>query len=93
MKIYGIYSSNHSSAVKILEQFKKKNKKFAEFIKEKEALPDCQGVNLIGFLIKPVQRLTKYHLLFRVLFPPFRLTNYFRKYYDIHQRITLILMT
>jgi len=65
MKIYGIYSSNHSGAVKTYEQIRKKNKKVAEFIKEKEASPDCQQINLLGFLIKPVQRLTKYHLLFR----------------------------
>lgn len=30
-------------------------------------MPDCQKINFLGFLIKPVQRLTKYHLLFREL--------------------------
>ncbi len=65
MKIYGPYSSNHSTAVKVYEHLRKKNKKLADFIKEKEASPDCQQINLLGFLIKPVQRLTKYHLLFK----------------------------
>jgi len=32
-----------------------------------ESKPECKRVNLLGFLIKPIQRITKYPLLFREL--------------------------
>lgn len=38
---------------------KKKNEKFKDFLEEKRNLPECRLTSLEGFLIKPVQRISK----------------------------------
>lgn len=39
---------------------------FGEFVKVQSARPECGGLSLASFLLKPVQRLMKYPLFFRV---------------------------
>lgn len=39
---------------------------FGEFVRWKSSLPECAGLSLSSFLLKPVQRLMKYPLFFRV---------------------------
>jgi len=67
LKIYSIYSSNHQTSITAYDKLKTENKNFASFLKQMEAEPKCQGINLLGFLIKPIQRICKYPLLFKEL--------------------------
>lgn len=39
---------------------------FGEFVRTQSRLPECGALSLSAFLLKPVQRLTKYSLFFRV---------------------------
>jgi len=45
----------------------KKNAHFRQFIEEAQNDPRCGGLQFVSFLIKPVQRICKYHLLLREL--------------------------
>jgi len=67
LKIYAISSSNHPISLTTYEKLKQTNKEFATFIQETENKTECKGVPLLGFLIKPVQRICKYPLLFKDL--------------------------
>eukprot|EP01119_Soliformovum_irregulare_P019072 TRINITY_DN5977_c0_g1_i1.p1 TRINITY_DN5977_c0_g1~~TRINITY_DN5977_c0_g1_i1.p1 ORF type:complete len:961 (-),score=254.34 TRINITY_DN5977_c0_g1_i1:6-2888(-) len=67
LKIYSIYSNDQSNAIALYNRLKKDNKLFANFLAETEHKPECKNVNLLGFLIKPVQRICKYPLLFKEL--------------------------
>jgi len=46
---------------------KKDTKSFANFMKNCEANPLCKGLTLPSYLIKPIQRITKYPLLLKEL--------------------------
>eukprot|EP01119_Soliformovum_irregulare_P014807 TRINITY_DN4086_c0_g1_i3.p1 TRINITY_DN4086_c0_g1~~TRINITY_DN4086_c0_g1_i3.p1 ORF type:complete len:539 (+),score=149.13 TRINITY_DN4086_c0_g1_i3:189-1805(+) len=65
-KMYGVYCSNHPKAVaKMTELLKKPD--FANTVKICESDPRCRGLKLSSFLIKPIQRICKYPILFREL--------------------------
>lgn len=44
---------------------------FGEFVRMQSSLPECGALSLSSFLLKPVQRLMKYPLFFRVRYVPF----------------------
>jgi len=67
LRIYAIYSSNQNNSITTLTKLCNENKQFATFLQEKEQKPECKRVNLQGYLIKPIQRICKYPLLFREL--------------------------
>ena len=60
---YHQYCSNHSNALAAVAQARKQSSKFEAFVQEKEGT----GLSLGSYLIKPVQRICKYPLLFREL--------------------------
>jgi RhoGEF domain/SOS1/NGEF-like PH domain len=67
--IYTPYCLNQSKSVQAFEKVSA-SKKFSGFAKLVEAAaqdPECEGLPLMSFLIKPVQRLCKYPLLLREL--------------------------
>jgi len=66
-KVYTTYCVNHQKAISTLEDLKLNNKKFAKVLQQQESLPDVRGQNLNSYLIKPVQRITKYPLLLKEL--------------------------
>lgn len=39
---------------------------FGDFVRRQSALPECRGLSLVSYLLKPVQRLMKYPLFLRV---------------------------
>eukprot|EP01114_Cavostelium_apophysatum_P018154 TRINITY_DN5556_c0_g1_i2.p2 TRINITY_DN5556_c0_g1~~TRINITY_DN5556_c0_g1_i2.p2 ORF type:complete len:976 (-),score=267.05 TRINITY_DN5556_c0_g1_i2:63-2990(-) len=66
LKMYANYCMNQENAFKTLTKLKK-DKKFESFLVYCAARPDCLGLDLGAFLIKPVQRICKYPLLLREL--------------------------
>lgn len=64
-KIYGTYSKNQQLALDTLASVKQNNREFASFVEQLEKGPNLKGITLNGYLIKPVQRICKYPLLFK----------------------------
>ena len=60
---YHQFCSNHSHALDVVTQWRK-HAKFEQFAHERES---ASGHTLVSYLIKPVQRICKYPLLFREL--------------------------
>jgi hypothetical protein len=60
---YHQFCSNHSHALEVVAQWRK-HSKFEQFALERET---ASGLTLASYLIKPVQRICKYPLLFREL--------------------------
>eukprot|EP01127_Copromyxa_protea_P013053 TRINITY_DN3467_c0_g1_i1.p1 TRINITY_DN3467_c0_g1~~TRINITY_DN3467_c0_g1_i1.p1 ORF type:complete len:502 (-),score=72.44 TRINITY_DN3467_c0_g1_i1:96-1502(-) len=65
LKLYAFYCENHDSALEVVAKLKKKKKEFAAF--DEELSKEYNGLYIKDFLIKPVQRICKYPLLFRSL--------------------------
>eukprot|EP01103_Thecamoeba_quadrilineata_P019369 TRINITY_DN7811_c0_g1_i1.p1 TRINITY_DN7811_c0_g1~~TRINITY_DN7811_c0_g1_i1.p1 ORF type:complete len:1075 (+),score=239.15 TRINITY_DN7811_c0_g1_i1:45-3269(+) len=86
LKLYAVYCTNHPQAVLLLDSLRKSNSKFDSFLKDQQENLLCRGLPLNGFLIKPVQRVTKYPLLLK------QLRNYTESFHpdfeNIEQAIT-----
>eukprot|EP00824_Muranothrix_gubernata_P019025 TRINITY_DN38545_c0_g1_i1.p1 TRINITY_DN38545_c0_g1~~TRINITY_DN38545_c0_g1_i1.p1 ORF type:complete len:557 (-),score=134.50 TRINITY_DN38545_c0_g1_i1:67-1710(-) len=61
LKTYTDYVNNYNRALTTLTQAKKR-RDFATFLKQKEAR-HCGGLDLVSYLITPVQRIPRYRLL------------------------------
>lgn len=66
LKAYKSYALNQTNALQTLDKIKK-TEKIKAYLDTLETDPRLKGVQLTGFLIKPVQRVTKYPLLLREL--------------------------
>ena len=66
-KMYFLYCDNFKLANARLERMRKDNHKFITFLKPLEYNPPLQNLDFISQLVKPVQRLPKYVLLFKDL--------------------------
>eukprot|EP01102_Stenamoeba_stenopodia_P003447 TRINITY_DN1346_c0_g1_i1.p1 TRINITY_DN1346_c0_g1~~TRINITY_DN1346_c0_g1_i1.p1 ORF type:complete len:969 (+),score=241.85 TRINITY_DN1346_c0_g1_i1:320-3226(+) len=65
---YSVYCCNHGPSLEAVEKLKKKRKEFQEFLYNVQMTdPEVRGLDLISYLVKPVQRICKYPLLFREL--------------------------
>eukprot|EP01125_Pyxidicula_operculata_P005532 TRINITY_DN1955_c0_g5_i2.p1 TRINITY_DN1955_c0_g5~~TRINITY_DN1955_c0_g5_i2.p1 ORF type:complete len:604 (-),score=105.66 TRINITY_DN1955_c0_g5_i2:816-2627(-) len=67
LKMYLQYCESHDNALTILSKHKKKKKELEMFDQEQSEKPECRGLYLKDYLIKPIQRLCKYPLLFQNL--------------------------
>eukprot|EP01124_Arcella_intermedia_P018650 TRINITY_DN2574_c0_g1_i2.p1 TRINITY_DN2574_c0_g1~~TRINITY_DN2574_c0_g1_i2.p1 ORF type:complete len:837 (-),score=193.64 TRINITY_DN2574_c0_g1_i2:1416-3926(-) len=67
LKMYSTYCSNYKSSVDHCTACSRSNPAFSQFLKDTHSNPKCRGLSLNDYLIKPVQRLCKYPLLFREL--------------------------
>lgn len=69
LRAYAGYCSTYSSAIQLVKQLSegRSNQKFAKFLQRVSTVPQCRGLDLSSFLIKPPQRLCKYPLFFRDL--------------------------
>jgi hypothetical protein len=66
-KLYYEYCNNFTNSRKILDDFKSSKHKFWRWIEPLECTPYLQNLDLSSLLVKPVQRLPKYVLLFKDL--------------------------
>jgi len=67
LKMYSQYCSNQQTANTTVEQLKKNNSEFEDFLYTAQSNPMCRSLDLLAFLIKPMQRVCKYPLLLREL--------------------------
>lgn len=66
-EIYFVYCRNYKEMQVVLDKFIKKNHPFSQFLSTIERTPSLSNTDLYSFLIKPIQRLPKYVLLFKDL--------------------------
>ena len=66
-KLYAYYCRNYEKALGTLARCRKHVSGFSDFLNKQSTLAECKGMNLESFLIKPVQRLTKYPLFWKDL--------------------------
>src|SRR3989338_1479192 len=68
LMVYSDYCTNQTAACDHLKRLTKKNKRLAAFLeKQRKENPELRGLSLEDFLIKPLQRITRYPLLLREL--------------------------
>eukprot|EP01103_Thecamoeba_quadrilineata_P009275 TRINITY_DN1900_c0_g1_i2.p1 TRINITY_DN1900_c0_g1~~TRINITY_DN1900_c0_g1_i2.p1 ORF type:complete len:871 (+),score=274.28 TRINITY_DN1900_c0_g1_i2:108-2615(+) len=75
LKLYAVYCTNHPQAVRLLNLLRRTVPKFDQYLKDQQSNKLCRGSQLSGFLIKPVQRVTKYPLILKVLQSRFVIDN------------------
>ena len=66
-KLYTLYCSNYQQALKTLADCRQANPKLNAFLATAMKQPESHNLSLESFLIKPIQRLTKYPLFFKDL--------------------------
>jgi hypothetical protein len=64
---FSAYCANQSKALQLFDTMKKKNASFNAYLQSIRDHPSLRGLGLLDWLIKPVQRVTKYPLLLREL--------------------------
>ncbi len=64
---YTIYCNGYNLALTNFEGHKKATKGFGAFLHDASSDGDLRGLGLVDFISKPMQRITKYPLLFREL--------------------------
>ncbi|KAI6649543.1 FYVE, RhoGEF and PH domain-containing protein 6-like [Oopsacas minuta] len=64
LKLYSDYVANFDAANSVLNDCLSKEKRFAALVQEFEKDPVCENLKISHFMLEPVQRLTRYKLLF-----------------------------
>ncbi|KAK4054410.1 hypothetical protein OIV83_000904 [Microbotryomycetes sp. JL201] len=68
LEIYQPYLVRFEKVISIIDDLVADSKsEFGEFVRMQSALPECCGLSLASYLLKPVQRLMKYPLFFKQL--------------------------
>ncbi|KAJ1924779.1 hypothetical protein IWQ60_004973 [Tieghemiomyces parasiticus] len=67
IRIYSVYVNNFDHATRLLTDLEKSRKKFAKFLALAKRQPDHNQLNLLGYLLLPVQRVPRYKLLLEQL--------------------------
>ncbi|KAI9201995.1 uncharacterized protein BJ171DRAFT_584641 [Polychytrium aggregatum] len=67
LKVYQSYCGNYPSAMRLVSEIAKSRPEFKECLQQWMSNPECRGLSLESFLIKPVQRICKYPLLIKEL--------------------------
>eukprot|EP01103_Thecamoeba_quadrilineata_P008047 TRINITY_DN1783_c0_g2_i1.p1 TRINITY_DN1783_c0_g2~~TRINITY_DN1783_c0_g2_i1.p1 ORF type:complete len:439 (-),score=117.28 TRINITY_DN1783_c0_g2_i1:96-1412(-) len=65
LKVYTTYIGDQEGCISTFQTCKTSNKQFGTFLKELGRNPECRGLDMVSFLIKPVQRICKYPLLLK----------------------------
>lgn len=64
--MYKVFCANQQNSLTTVEALIKKNAQFKKKLDICHTDPQCRGLFLQSFLIKPIQRVCKYPLLLRV---------------------------
>lgn len=64
-KMYTVYINSFDNANKRITDLQNSSKKFTQFLNDCKARPECKKLDLVSFLIMPIQRLPRYELLLR----------------------------
>ena len=64
LKLYSDYVANFDAANSVLNDCLTREKKFAALVVDFEKDPICENLKISHFMLEPVQRLTRYKLLF-----------------------------
>jgi len=67
LKIYSTYCSNHTHAHNTVKKLIEQRRDFDTFLAVAQLRPESMSLDLLSFLIKPVQRICKYPLLLKEL--------------------------
>eukprot|EP00002_Diphylleia_rotans_P025719 TRINITY_DN5095_c0_g1_i1.p1 TRINITY_DN5095_c0_g1~~TRINITY_DN5095_c0_g1_i1.p1 ORF type:complete len:1116 (+),score=214.64 TRINITY_DN5095_c0_g1_i1:44-3391(+) len=67
LKLYSNYCAAYDNILAAITKLRQSNSGFRKFLKSALQKEVCRGLDLSGFLIKPVQRICKYPLLLREL--------------------------
>ncbi|KAJ1961165.1 hypothetical protein IWQ62_003960 [Dispira parvispora] len=67
IRIYSVYVNNFDNATKLLSDLEKQRKKITKFLALARRHPDHNQLNLLGYLLLPVQRVPRYKLLLEQL--------------------------
>ena len=68
LRAYASYCATYTTAIDLVRQLSDKTtSKFAKHLSKMTKVPQCRGLDLASFLIKPPQRLCKYPLFFKDL--------------------------
>ncbi|GAM22767.1 hypothetical protein SAMD00019534_059420 [Acytostelium subglobosum LB1] len=62
-RCYIPYVDNHKHAVAALQKIYQEQPKVRKEIERLSACPEVQGINLEGYMVLPVARINRYHLL------------------------------
>eukprot|EP00474_Spongospora_subterranea_P010509 CRZ10967.1 hypothetical protein [Spongospora subterranea] len=66
LKMYTTFISTYDKVVRLLGQMRKSSK-FTRFLDETRMHVECKGLDLMSFMIMPIQRIPRYELLLREL--------------------------
>ncbi|EGC28731.1 hypothetical protein DICPUDRAFT_85191, partial [Dictyostelium purpureum] len=83
-KMYSQYCTHHPKSIQNINDLVKNNSTFSQFKNEIASNPNSRGLSLLDYLIKPIQRICKYPLLFNELI---RTTLKDDKDYEILQEV------
>ncbi|CAG8437670.1 15518_t:CDS:10 [Acaulospora morrowiae] len=79
LRLYIVYCGNQLNASKFIQKKRTESKKFDDFLKMCQQNPKCGSLDLSSFLLKPLQRITRYPLLIR------QILHYTRKDHEDHK--------
>lgn len=78
MKVYIRFCSCQLTAASTLQDLQENNAEFREVSRSCQSDPRTKGLPLSSFLIKPMQRITKYPLLIKKVFSFIQMIDGFR---------------
>ncbi|KAJ1980592.1 hypothetical protein H4R35_001058 [Dimargaris xerosporica] len=67
LRLYSVYVNNYDNATTKLDEWTKHRKKFAKYLSAAQSHPEHNQLNLLGYLLLPIQRVPRYEMLLRQL--------------------------
>ncbi|KAI9193369.1 uncharacterized protein BJ171DRAFT_528088 [Polychytrium aggregatum] len=81
LEAYTVYCGNQMGASKLLQKRCQESQPLTQFVKTAQQNPACRSLDLHAFLLKPMQRITRYPLLLR------QILHYTPKTHPDHQNV------